>query len=103
MKDTFIYILTFIYGIGWIITLSGYIPTIIDLWKKKSNANITTYIMWTSTTFITSLYGFFVLEDLIFNIVINFQLLASLTVLILSIKLKYNKNQIIYTKNLKNK
>ena len=92
MKEQFIYILTFIYGIGGIVTFTGFIPTMIDLWKKKPSANITTYIIWTTTTFATSLYGFFILQDLVFNIVINLQLLACSIILILSLRLKYIKN-----------
>jgi uncharacterized protein with PQ loop repeat len=92
MKENLIYILTFLYGIGGIVTFAGFIPTMIDLWKKKPSANIITYVVWTTTTFITSLYGFFILENLVFNIVINLQLLACLTVLILRVRLKYNNN-----------
>ena len=92
MEEQFIYILTFIYGVGGIITFAGFVPTMIDLWKKKPSANIATYIVWTATTFATSLYGCFVLQNLVFNIVINLQLLACLTVLILRIRLKYIKS-----------
>ena len=91
MKEQFVYILTFIYGIGGIITFAGFIPTMIDLWKKKPSANITTYIVWTATTLVNSLYGFFILQNLVFNIVINIQLFACLVVLILRIRLKYIK------------
>jgi len=48
MKENLIYILTFIYGIGGIITFTGFIPTMIDLWKKKPSANIITYIVWSA-------------------------------------------------------
>ena len=88
MNDNFIYIITFLYGIGGIATFFGFIPTMIDLWKNKPSANITTYIVWTLTTFATSLYGFFVLKNFVFNIVINLQLLACLIILTLSIRLK---------------
>ncbi len=88
MKEYFLYILTFLYGIGGIITFSGFFPTIKDLLHKKPSANINTYAIWTTTTFVTSLYGFFILQNLIFNIVINLQLAACLTVLILRLRLK---------------
>ncbi|PCI24227.1 hypothetical protein COB57_05240 [Candidatus Peregrinibacteria bacterium] len=86
---TFLKILTFLYSIGGIVTFFGFIPTMIDLWKKKPSANIITYVVWTITTLITSLYGFFVLDNLVFNIVINLQLLACSLVLLLRVRLWY--------------
>ena len=80
-------ILTFLYGIGGIITFCGFIPTMIDLWNKKPSANISTYLIWTSTTLVTSIYGFFVLQDLVFNIVINLQLMACFGVLVLRLRI----------------
>lgn len=91
MKESFIYILTFLYWIAWIVTFFWFMPTMIDLWKKKPSANIMTYVVWTLTTLATSLYWFFILQDLVFNIVINLQLLACSIVLILSLRLKYCK------------
>ena len=91
MKESFIYILTFLYGIAGFITLLAFVPTMIDLWNKKPSANISTYAIWPSTTFVVSLYGFFVLQDLLFNIVINLQLFACIVVLILRLRLKYLK------------
>ena len=90
MKEYFLYILTLIYGIGGVVTFIGFFPTIKDLWNKKPSANVSTYLVWTATTFFTSLYGFFILQNLVFNIVINLQLLACLIVLILSLRLKKN-------------
>ena len=88
MKEYFLYALTFIYGIGGLVTFAGFFPTIKDLWHKKPSANASTYIIWTTTTFIASLYGFFILQNLIFNLVVNLQLAACLTVLILRLRLK---------------
>ena len=91
MNNDFIIILTFLYSIWWIVTFIWFIPTMKDLWNGKPSANITTYIIWFMTTFITSLYWIFILKNLVFNIVINLQLLACLIVLILAVKLKYKK------------
>jgi hypothetical protein len=91
MAETFIYILTFLYGLGGIITFVGYFPTIKDLWKKKASANVHTYLIWTLTTIVTSLYGFIVLKNLVFILVVNLQLLACATILILALRLKYKK------------
>ncbi len=89
MENYFTTALTFIYGIGWIVTLFGYFPTMKDLWQKKPSANTSTYIVWTITMFFSSLYGIFVLKDLVFIVVVSLQLLACLMILILRIRLKY--------------
>ena len=91
MENIFVLILTFLYSIWWVITFLWFIPTMRDLWNKKPSANIWTYIIWFLTTFVTSLYWIFILKNLVFNIVINLQLLACLIVLILAIKLKLEK------------
>ncbi len=91
MESYFITILTFLYSIGWIITFLGFFPTMKDLRQEKPSANISTYLIRTTTTLLTSLYWIFVLKDLVFIIVINLQLLACLLVLILRIRLKVKK------------
>ncbi len=91
MKENLIYILTFLYGLGGIITFVGYFPTIKDLWNKKASANIHTYLIWTITMFITSLYGFFVIKDLMFILVVNLQFLSCAFILALSLRIKYAK------------
>lgn len=80
-------VLTILYGVGGIVTFLGFIPTIRDLRNKKPSANVGTYWIWTTTTLITSLYGFFILDNLVFNIVINLQLLACVIVLFLRLRL----------------
>jgi hypothetical protein len=87
MKQTFLTILTILYGAGGIVTFLGFLPTIKDLWVKKPSANITTYLVWTVTTFITSVYGLFILQNLVFNVVINLQLFACLVILVLRFRL----------------
>ena len=91
MTETFIYILTFLYGLCGVITFIGYFPTVKDLWNKKASANINTYLIWTITTIFTSLYGFLVLKNLVFILVVNLQLLACATILVLALRLKYKK------------
>ncbi len=83
MNQIFITTLTVLYGAGGIITFAGFFPTIKDLWKKKPSANIITYLIWTTTTFLTALYAMLVLRDLVFSLVINLQLLACAIILIL--------------------
>ena len=83
----FIDILTIAYGMGGVVCFIGYIPTMHDLWLQKPSANVSTYLIWTTTTMLTSLYGFFVLNNIVFDIVVNLQLLACLIVLVMRIKL----------------
>jgi Na+/alanine symporter len=89
MSEKFITIITFLYAMSGIISFMGYMPTIKDLLNKKMSSNILTYFIWTITTAIASLYGLILLEDLMFNIVVNLQLFACLIVLFLSIRVKY--------------
>ncbi|PJA48286.1 MAG: hypothetical protein CO170_03315 [candidate division SR1 bacterium CG_4_9_14_3_um_filter_40_9] len=89
--DTFLIILTFLYSVGGIITFLGFVPTMKDLRHKKPSANTRTYIIRTTTTFFTSLYGIFILKNLVFIIVINLQLLACVMVLALRMRLNYMK------------
>ena len=87
----FITVLTAVYSVAGIITFLGFMPTMKDLWYQKPSANVQTYIVWTFTTLVTSLYGFFILQDLVFNVVINLQLLACVIVLFLRIRLSFKK------------
>ncbi len=87
MQQTFLTILTVLYGASGIVTSAEFFPTILDLWGRKPSANASTYWIWTTTTLLTSLYAIFVVRDLVFSIVINFQLAACLITLILRLRL----------------
>ncbi len=91
MEQYFIYILTFLYSVGWIITFVGFLPTMKDLRKGKPSANIWTYAIRTLTAFFTTLYAIFVVKDLVFSLVIWVQFIATIIVLILSLRLKLKK------------
>ena len=87
MQQTFLNVLTVLYGASGIVTFVGFFPTIRDLWRRKKSANASTYWIWTTTTLLTSLYAIFVLRDLVFSVVISFQLAACAIVLILRLRL----------------
>jgi len=91
MNETFIYILTAIYGICGVVTFAGFVPTMIDLWRKKPSANISTYALWTITMFFTTLYALFINKDLVFIGVASAQLFACFVILVLRIRLNYTK------------
>lgn len=91
MEQTFIYIVTFFYSIGGVVTFFGFFPTMRDLWKGKPSANVHTYVIWTVTTFFASLYAMFVVQDLVFSLVVNLQLAACFIVLALRLRLKMKK------------
>jgi hypothetical protein len=93
MSQYFIYAISFLYSIGGIVTFIGFFPTMRDLWKSHPSANVHTYIIWTLTTLIASLYAIFVVKDLLFIIVVNLQLTACLIILMLSLKLKLKNKQ----------
>ena len=87
MWQTFLTVLTVLYGTSGIVTFVGFFPTIYDLWHRKKSANAGTYWIWTITTLLTSLYAIFIVHDLVFSIVISFQLAACAIVLILRLRL----------------
>ncbi len=91
MKDILLNVLTVLYGAGGIVTFLGFLPTIKDLYVGKPSANTWTYMTWTVTTLLASLYGLFILRNFTFNIVINLQLAACIAVLVLSIRLQLQK------------
>lgn len=55
MYDLFLATLKVAYGAGGIITFVGFFPTVRDLWKGKPSANVSTYVVWSTTTFLTLL------------------------------------------------
>jgi len=89
MKDLLLQILTISYAATGVIGLVGYWPTIKDLYHhNKPSANISSYLLWSSTGGISFLYAIFILQDLLLRIVSGMNFTACLIVLILSIRLK---------------
>lgn len=89
MQDTLIKLLIILYTSTAIIDMFWYWPTIIDLWKhKKPSANIRSYIIWTTTTFISFMYSLFILPDLPFRIVTGVIFVSNCVILLLSFRLK---------------
>ena len=89
MKELLLQALVIAYGTTGIVGLVGYWPTIKDLCHhKKPSANISSYILWSSTGGIGFLYAIFILPDLLLRFVSGINFFACLIVLILSIGLK---------------
>lgn len=59
----------------------------IDLIKNKPSANISTYVVWTTTMFFTTLYAIFINKDLVFITVASAKLLACFVVSVLRLRL----------------
>jgi len=92
MKEILLLALIIAFGGVGIVSLIAYWPTIKDLYyHKKPSANITSYVLWTTTAGITFLYALFILPDLLFRIVSGISFGACAIVLFLSIKLKNNR------------
>lgn len=87
MSDLFLAMLKTAYGVGGIVTFVGFFPTIRDLWRRKPSANVSTYVVWSTTTFLTLLYAMLIVKDLLFSFVIGLQLAACVVVLILRLRL----------------
>jgi len=72
-----------------IITITGYWPTIKDLYyHKKPSANTTSYIVWTICSVIALIYGIFILHDLSFIFVSGVGFICCSIILFLSLKFK---------------
>lgn len=89
MKELLLQILVIAYGTTGVVGLIGYWPTIRALYHHgKPSANISSYILWSSTGGIGLLYAIFILPDLLLRVVSGINFFACLMVLILSIGLK---------------
>ena len=94
MEEIFLQSLVIAYGATSVVGLAGYWPTIKDLYHhKKPSANISSFIVWSSTVGIGFLYAIFILQDQLFRIVSGINFFACLAVLILSIQLKRKNNK----------
>ena len=91
--DYLLIIISFLYAGTGVVATIGYIPTIVDLIKNIPSANISSYIVWTSCAFITVLYAFLVISDLLLEIVTGLNFLSCFIILILSLRLKYMKKK----------
>ncbi len=92
MNELVVDIIIFAYACTAVIATVGYIPTIKDLWlHKKKSANITSYVIWTVSSAISFLYAFFILPDLLFQIVSGLGFFSCAVILVLSLVLKYRK------------
>lgn len=92
IEEALIPILTTLYGVGGVINIIGYIPTIKDLMHHKPSANFFTYVMWAFVALAAFLYGLFVLKDLFYNVVVGAQLAVIILVLTLIVRIKYADN-----------
>lgn len=90
MSQLLLNILTLAYGVGGVVTLLGYIPTVRDLYNGKPSANLITYLIWLVTTFIATLYGLFVIKDAIYLLVVGLQLVACLIITVMRFRLNNN-------------
>ena len=92
MKELFIKILIWLYGVVGTISIVAYWPTIRDLYlHDKPSANITSYAIWSITSAITFLYSLFILSDVLLRIIVGLNLFCCLLILFLRIKLKFIK------------
>jgi len=89
--ETILQIIVFLYASTGIVAIIGYFPTIKDLMRKKESANIQSYIIWTFCSCIAFLYAFFIISDLLLEIVIGLGFASCAIILALALKLKYKK------------
>ena len=83
---------TIIYTISSIISLWGYVPTIIDLWHRNPSANAESYEIWAGTTSSATLYAVYILNDHLIILMSLLNVMACLTIVILRHRLKQKRN-----------
>lgn len=93
MPDWFIELIKYAYGFVGVIGFTAYLPTIKDLYlHKKPSANLHSYLLWTLTTCIATLYSNFVLHDFLFRLVSTMNFIACSTTLLLIVLLRKKKD-----------
>ncbi len=81
-----------IYTISSIVSLWGYVPTIIDLWHKNPSANAESYEIWAGTTTSATLYAVYILNDRLIIIMSLLNVLACTTIVLLRYRLNKKRN-----------
>jgi len=90
MEGIILQIMTAAYASVGVLGKIGYWPTIKDLYfHKKPSANINTYALWTMTTAVVCLYAAFIIDNFWFRVVAVLDFTFCLTILALSLHLKY--------------
>lgn len=93
MVGVLLKIVIFAYAATGIITTIGYLPTIIDLIKKKQSANINSYIIWTLCALSSFLYALLIVSDLLLELMTGLNFACCFIILILAANLKYNQKK----------
>ncbi len=95
MEGIFLQLMTIAYASVGVLSKIGYWPTIKDLyWHKKPSANINTYALWTMTTAVVLLYAALIIDNFWFRVVAVLDFMFCLTILSLSLHLKYKTAKI---------
>lgn len=84
-------VIALLYASTGVIGIIGYFPTMKDLMRKKESANTQSYIIWTFCNFIAFLYAFFIISDLLLEIVTGLIFASCAIILALTLRLKYRK------------
>jgi len=91
MESWLINLISLAYASVGIINILAYWPTIRDLHHhRRKSANMSSYMIWTATSFVTLLYSLFILPDFLFRAVSLLSFIACAVVLILCLRLRYD-------------
>jgi len=93
MKEILLQALRVAYAGVAIVALVAYWPTVQDLLHRKQSANATSYLLWTVTSGIATLYSFFILDDVLVRIVSAVGFISCVSILTLAIRLRRNETQ----------
>lgn len=82
MHPWVIAVVTTLFAVSGTVSFLAYLPTIVDLWRGKPSANVSSYALWASTAAAGSLYTHVVLGDLLAIVAADLQTLACVTILV---------------------
>jgi uncharacterized protein with PQ loop repeat len=82
MQTWTIFIVTTLFAVSGTVSFLAYFPTIVDLWKGKPSANVSSYVLWASTAAAASLYSHVILGDMLAIVAADLQTLACVTILV---------------------
>ena len=82
-------LITILYGMSGVIMISGYYPTLKDLFfHKKNSANVQAYSIWAVACLIGVLYGITVLHDWLYTVIMVVHVICCSTIAFMSWRMK---------------
>ena len=82
-------IIAILYAWSGVAGVLAYLPTIKDLARGISSANVSSYVIWTASAGVALLYAVLVISDLLLEIIVGLNFAACAIILVLAVNLKH--------------